>query len=111
MLISSFQCVIDLVKNTLRIGDGEEEVPFLSEKDIPKRLLDSEVPQLSQSGNSIPTSPQPVPSATQYPEAVINNLMNMGNFQRQEVISVLESCGGDENLAASLLLQIASQNE
>ena len=37
-MLTFFQCVIDLPANCLRIGDGDESIPFLAEKDIPAHL-------------------------------------------------------------------------
>ena len=90
----------------LRIGDSQLEVPFLSEKDIPKGLMEQQLPNaLVNSSESVPTSPAPTPAtSTPYPEEVIQNLMSMGPFTRQQVVEALRDCAGNENQAASQLL-------
>lgn len=107
-MLRRHRCCIDLAANVLRIGDNQLEVPFLSEKDIPKGLLDQQLPNsLVNSSENVPTgSPSPAtgPSAASFPESVIENLMSLGPFTREQVIQALRDCAGNENHAASQLL-------
>jgi hypothetical protein len=90
-----------LSTNVLRIGDGQLEVPFLSEKDIPNHLF-GQVPESLASGAD--NLPAPSIPATSFPEATIENLMSMGSFSRNQVITALSDCAGNEDQAASQLL-------
>merc|ERR1712130_903919 len=106
-MLRRHRCCIDLAANVLRIGDNQLEVPFLSEKDIPKGLLDQQLPNsLVSSSENVPTgSPAPSPSpGPSYPESVIENLMGLGPFTREQVLEALRDCAGNENQAASQLL-------
>mmetsp|Transcript_19918 Transcript_19918/g.76301 ORF Transcript_19918/g.76301 Transcript_19918/m.76301 type:complete len:429 (+) Transcript_19918:14-1300(+) len=58
-MLRKHQCIIDLPANVLRIGDGEEAIPFLSEKDIPEHLRNKQPEQAGQ------VAPPPGPSAGQ----------------------------------------------
>ena len=85
------------------MGESKEEVPFLSEKDIPKKLIDNKIPQsLRESTDKMEISS----SGSQpevFPNDTINHLMSIGNFTREQVISALTACAGDSERAATLL--------
>ncbi|KAJ3272109.1 DNA damage-inducible protein 1 [Terramyces sp. JEL0728] len=88
---------IDLEKNVLRING--EEVPFLSEHELPENAKEpaptpQEQPQQSSSQ----------PTTSTYPEDIINNLISLG-VSREEAISALEAAGGNPDVAAGILFQ------
>jgi len=111
-MLKAHQCIIDLKDNALKIG--KEAVPFLSEKDIPRKELDDFVPpQSPQSGprttSTTPGSSSTTSSAPKAPasssglsESTIQQLMSLG-FSRDEVINALRSCNGNAEAAASYL--------
>eukprot|EP00029_Vermamoeba_vermiformis_P013934 TRINITY_DN890_c0_g1_i1.p1 TRINITY_DN890_c0_g1~~TRINITY_DN890_c0_g1_i1.p1 ORF type:complete len:467 (+),score=152.65 TRINITY_DN890_c0_g1_i1:36-1403(+) len=111
-MLRRHQCVIDLKQGVLKIG--EETVPFLSEKDIPKSLRDEEqpdetmqdvpAPNNNQNNNNNPTGPSTGSAdASSFPEAVIQELMNLG-FPRERCIEALKVCNGNPELAANYLV-------
>eukprot|EP00339_Tiarina_fusa_P023425 CAMPEP_0117013530 /NCGR_PEP_ID=MMETSP0472-20121206/11148_1 /TAXON_ID=693140 ORGANISM="Tiarina fusus, Strain LIS" /NCGR_SAMPLE_ID=MMETSP0472 /ASSEMBLY_ACC=CAM_ASM_000603 /LENGTH=361 /DNA_ID=CAMNT_0004716867 /DNA_START=188 /DNA_END=1269 /DNA_ORIENTATION=+ len=102
-MLRKHRCAIDLSSNTLKIGDGEVEVPFLAEKDIPKHLLEDKLPHsLTNSTESLRNSMGDRPTA-EYPDDVIQNLMSLGNFTRDQVVAALKDCAGNQEQAASQL--------
>ena len=114
-------CCIDLAHSVLRIGD--EAVPFLSEHEIGShdKLINPQQ-ELAASGAASgaagpgdqtaaaapPQQPAPASAPAQdgaaVDEAVVTQLMALGNFPREQVKRVLESCQGNAELAAGLLL-------
>lgn len=100
-MLRRFQASIDLKHNCLRIGD--EQVPFLAEKDLYEDapLFISHSPSVSRNGlNSTSTS---TPNAHHgVSEESIRNLSNLG-FSRHEALKALEMAAGDEQVAAGLL--------
>ncbi|KAK9152340.1 hypothetical protein Syun_010649 [Stephania yunnanensis] len=119
-MLRKHQCVIDLQENVLRVGGGEDTVPFLQEKDIPSRFLDEERYLNKESGSAPETSvskgkndkeqsggqssgatrgstPQPPDF-----EAKVAKLTELG-FGRDAVIQALQLFNGNEEQAAGYL--------
>jgi DNA damage-inducible protein 1 len=130
-MLRRHQASIDLSKNVLRIGD--QEVAFLAEHEIPaadrfeekgeQSVKDGEskktetaassssaavpkppassvpTPSLAAS-SSTATAPPPVPP--KYSEANIKTLTDLG-VSRTEAIGALDMCGGNVDMAASML--------
>jgi DNA damage-inducible protein 1 len=97
---------IDLGNNCLRING--EEIPFLSEHEIPL-VGDEEKPKNSMTEESTHPTSQPSASvqsqkSSQYPEATIKILTDLG-ISRQEALGSLEACSGNVEMAVSLLFQ------
>lgn len=117
-MLRRHQCIINLEKNVLEIGN--EKVPFLAEKDIPKsELFDDQTPPSTpihqptplQNDNSKelkmsqPLSSQSTTTTTpqfSFSEASVSQLMALG-FSRQQVLEALKVCNGNPDLAASYL--------
>jgi len=132
-MLRRHQCIIDLQKNILRIN--QEEVPFLSEKDIPEKeknneLTEEQTQDLEKKLLTTPTpttaphpSSQPPPSrgtsqqqqqqrpqpqtqtGNQVMEGHISQLMSLG-YTRQQVIEALTVCNGNPELAGAYLFQM-----
>lgn len=104
------QACIDLKNNCLRIGNTS--VPFLAEKDIPKRMLGAGRELRSSSGSSSPVSgpssragsvaSAPSSSGSSAGSAV-SRLEQMG-FGREESVEALRACNNDPDQAAAILL-------
>mmetsp|Transcript_23970 Transcript_23970/g.42453 ORF Transcript_23970/g.42453 Transcript_23970/m.42453 type:complete len:365 (-) Transcript_23970:39-1133(-) len=90
-MLKRHACCIDLGRSKLVLSNGTIEVPFLSEKDIKRKMTR----QLSN------TSDPESPSAD---NEKLTKLMSLG-FDRDAAIRALMECGGDADLAASLLFQ------
>lgn len=125
-MLRKHQCIIDLKNSVLQIGD--EAVPFLSEKDIPRtELFDSEHSQPSSPAlpapslgptpgvgtrtaptpTVVPSAPRPAVAAPAMPsvnESSIQTLIQLG-ATREEAIRVLQACNGNVELAAGALVQ------
>jgi len=84
------QCVIDLRQGVLKIGD--ETVPFLAEKDIPKDLRDEQhddtMEDVAPNNNQNNTTPNTASNPT-FPETTIQELINLG-FSRERCIEALK---------------------
>ena len=114
--LKRYRCCIDLSRNTLRLLDGSngpEEVPFLSEHEIPKRER-----EVGASGGDVAMDadsaigPTPSPPATstkssmppsEQSEQVITQLMAMTDCSREQVSLALAQSDGNPDLAATLL--------
>jgi len=108
-MLRKHRCCIDLATNTLRIGDGQESVPFLAEKDIPKNLLEQKIPQsLTNSTGSLRNSLRG-DEGSPFPDEAIQNLMSLGDFTREQVVSALQDCAGNQDQAASQLLSFGNK--
>jgi len=107
------QMCIDLKDNMLKCDNMK--VPFLSEGDLPKRLMgaggdgdamDVEQVGASAGGGASSAGGQEGGAATggadNPPAAAIDMLTGMG-FSRDQAVAALKSCGGNPELAASLL--------
>ena len=105
-MLRRHQAVIDLSQNILQIGD--DKVEFLPEHEIPNSDLFQESSNLDdQSGlnSSAPntvTLPSPSHTRDSYSETSIKSLMGFG-ISRKEAIQALDACGGNVDLAASML--------
>lgn len=125
-MLKRHQCCIDLKKNVLIIGTTGTETRFLSESELPEQARlnfsqpmspksqmseDAQIAEAIAKSQNDGTQPGPSsenktvnPSASikaDYPEEVIQRLMNNG-FSRQEVIQELAAANGnvDQALAA-----------
>ncbi|KAJ3189532.1 DNA damage-inducible protein 1 [Irineochytrium annulatum] len=135
-MLKRHQACIDLEKNVLRIHG--EELPFLSEHELPEKAREKEarvvssddaVAATSSSSTVVPTPGAPPPPAVAgaksaapapmqgvagggggggaaapagFPEEHVKGLMDLG-VSREEAVAVLAQCGGNADLAASLL--------
>jgi DNA damage-inducible protein 1 len=129
-MLRRHQASIDLSKNVLRIGD--QEVAFLAEHEIPAadrfeekgeqyakdgEAKKGETASSSSTAAAVPkpasaatssaplaasssTAPPPVPA--KYSEASIKTLTDLG-VSRTEAIGALDMCGGNVDMAASML--------
>ena len=119
--LKRYRCCIDLHKNVLRMGDGvtgAEEVPFLSESEIPLSKERADMGQgllgggdkAQDGGLSAPNDPSSSSSSTTSlapPAPPAENdkiaaLVGMG-FSEAEAGQALQACGGDADAAAALL--------
>ena len=126
--LKRYRCCIDLHKNVLRMGDGvtgAEEVPFLSEAEIPQSrekteegngLLGGKGGGSGDKALDAPPPPPPPPDSLSSssvamdvapPAARVENdkieaLVGMG-FSAAEASQALQACGGDADAAAALL--------
>ena len=110
--LKRYRCCIDLSRNTLRLLDGSngpEEVPFLSEHEIPKRER-----EVGASGGDVamdadsaigptPSPPSSMPRPSEQSEQVITQLMAMTDCSREQVSLALAQSDGNPDLAATLL--------
>jgi hypothetical protein len=80
---------MDLKQGVLKIG--EETVPFLSEKDIPKSLRDETMQDVAPPNNNQNNNNNPSNTAqpASFPEAIIQELINLG-FPRERCIEALK---------------------
>ena len=130
-MLKRHQAIIDLKENVLSIGD--EKVEFLPEHQIPSSDRFENEPSPSQpspgpmgpvkptgsvsgsvsTGSTGPSStiaPQVPPTkstnppTSKYPESAIQALVGLG-VTREEAIGALDLCGGNADLAASMLFQ------
>ena len=114
-MLKRYQCTLDLHNNVLKIGD--ESVPFLAEKDIPRSELFDDLS--SSSSSDITTStPNTNPKnsnnssssnnsaklsmTSQFSDEVVENIMKLG-FSKEEVINALRMFNGNPEQAASYL--------
>ncbi len=128
--LKRYRCCIDLNKQCLRMvdgSDGAEEVPFLSEGEIPKNDLDAaggagflggggdlkedasskddsdvNLPPAPPSDTAVPTSPAPTTDSGTSVDA-IQGLVAMG-FSENQARQALDACDGNAEAAANLLL-------
>lgn len=125
-MLKRHQCCINLKKNVLQFSTAEIEVQFLSEGQITRGFGKSsptkdqktfEEPKLNQqkieNKQQTQTNTQPKqdaggPKQTQnnggFSEDKIKTLTDLG-FGRNDAINALRTCGGNTELAASLLFQ------
>jgi len=117
--LKRYRCCIDLSRNTLRLLDGSngpEEVPFLSEHEIPKREREvgaSDGDVAMDADSAIGPNPSPATSTTSSiplssipsSEQVITQLMAMTDCSREQVSLALAQSDGNPDLAATLLTQ------
>jgi len=109
-MLKRYQCCIDLHSNTLRFG-GHAEVPFLSEKDLPKRAfgsesskqtkISSEESKMDTTTSSSSSSSTNVPIHPDNADKLVK-LMSLG-FSDVECQNALIEAGGNEDIAASIL--------
>ncbi|PFH36026.1 ubiquitin family protein [Besnoitia besnoiti] len=119
-LLRRYQCCIDLKKNVLRIDD--DEVPFLSEKDITKGMFgraDTPTnlgsPTAGESGEERKEGDAAAPAPSQAParqssttslapedEAKVQQLVDLG-FLRTDAVDALAQAGGNVEAAAAFL--------
>ena len=90
-MLKRFNCLLDLKNNQLVFQDGMIVTKFLPEGEI-KKVREEPVRKGSDSKPNIAD------------EIKIKNLENMG-FSRQESLDALKQTGGNEQLAANLLVQ------
>ncbi|KAH3764336.1 DNA damage-inducible protein 1 [Pelomyxa schiedti] len=121
-MLKRHQCMVDLKKNVLHISD--EEIPFLSEKDIPVRntkptSTPTIVPKATitpnQSTASEPVKPAPVPTPALVPVQTTATLTSSGAEAIQQLVSLgatpqqaqvlLDQCGGNPELAANMFFE------
>ncbi|CUS21218.1 LAQU0S02e08724g1_1 [Lachancea quebecensis] len=112
-MLKRHQACIDLKDNVLRIAGVQTR--FLSEAEIPESL-EAKITESTSGGLNVPApsaqvepptkAPKPSkPNPTSaYPEAVIQQLMDLG-FSRSEVLHSLEQANGNPDIAAALLFQ------
>ncbi|PHJ21406.1 dna-damage inducible [Cystoisospora suis] len=135
-LLRRYQCCIDLHKHVLRIG--EEEVPFLSEKDITKGMFGridtpthlneeeeekkkkkkdetglSRHDEQASSSSGVPLSRRQqsvtsIDAENSDDQKKVQQLVDLG-FLRTDAVDALEQAGGNVEVAASLLFH--SQQE
>jgi DNA damage-inducible protein 1 len=84
-MLKRHYCCIDLHRNSLTLSSGAIQVPFLAERDITRKIRRQ-------------------PSVETDDEAKVAQLVSLG-FDRASAQRVLKECGGDAELAASLLFQ------
>ena len=112
--MNNFQCCIDLKKNCLVFGSADISVPFLSEGEIKKPFGAGHSQSKKEDEKIKPESTQPSTlsggskgvqiGGSTFPENDITQLTNLG-FSRQQAVSALKACGGNVEMAASLLFQ------
>jgi len=116
-MLKRHQCCIDLKSNKLTFSTAEISVPFLGEGEIKKHFLaalkEEKQPMINEdkkdtqpvSQGSIPKPQQNKPTNTSgFSEQDIATLTNLG-FERQKALAALKACGGNVEMAASLLFQ------
>ncbi|SCU92403.1 LAFA_0F10198g1_1 [Lachancea sp. 'fantastica'] len=110
-MLKRHQSCIDLQNDVLKIAGVETK--FLSEAELPKdfdaRVLGTAAAgetsvQNPQTSRNVPKTPVVAPSATQYPESAVRQLMDLG-FSRTEVLKALQQANGNSDVAAALLFQ------
>eukprot|EP01113_Clastostelium_recurvatum_P013292 TRINITY_DN1700_c0_g1_i1.p1 TRINITY_DN1700_c0_g1~~TRINITY_DN1700_c0_g1_i1.p1 ORF type:complete len:416 (-),score=131.40 TRINITY_DN1700_c0_g1_i1:26-1273(-) len=127
-MLKKYQCTIDLNKGELHIGG--EQAPFLSEKDLPQSVKDSDAGELhphqpppthtTSTTTTTTSTPSPAPVPAPHPsgpgapapasspavsEQAVQQLMQLG-ASREEATRVLAICGGNVELAAGSLFGV-----
>ncbi|EPS70898.1 hypothetical protein M569_03862, partial [Genlisea aurea] len=122
-MLRKHQCTIDLKENVLRVGGGENAVPFLAEKDIPSQFFDEEkrAREASTSGAQATSASRDqqigasggnsgINRRNEFEqqqrrgdfEAKIAKLVELG-FDREQAIQALQLFNGNEEQAAGFL--------
>jgi DNA damage-inducible protein 1 len=106
-MLKRHQCVIDLQKNVLIFGSANIETKFLPESELPghARPGNEEIDDVTAAIEESKKTPATTSASTssEFQEAVITNLMNMG-ASRSDVIEALKLSNGDQSQAQIKLL-------
>ena len=105
-MLKRFQCSIDLMHNQLRFGSVDASLPFLAEHELPAHIREKGPPDspTKAAGGGAATSSAPPPSASGAADEKVKALMALG-FPRDACERALQSAGGNQDLAASLLFE------
>jgi len=103
-MLRRHQCGIDLQKNVLRIGTTNEEVPFLSESELPESArLGREFSSAADEDMKMSEGQSTLnEKGSEQTEEALQNLVSLG-FSVEKARETLQQCNGDAELAASLL--------
>lgn len=102
-MLRKHQASIDLGANCLRIGNAV--VPFLPEKDIPRRMREHPEEEAARAASAGSGAGRRLGGgSTRVNETAVAKLVELG-FSRDEAAQALQACDGDADQAASMLTQ------